>query len=125
MRAVVRCVRATNPDSCRAPAGTTLSFTLATGAGRLGHVDDRVPAEDLPHLYRAVLDTVARLEHAGDRDFAWRVRRDALRTYSTRWDAKGRRSLERLHRDAQARLAATPRTLERPSLSATTGTARP
>lgn len=83
-------------------------------------MDDRTPAEELPHLYRAVLDTVVRLEHAGDRDFAWRVRRDALRTYSTRWDEKGRRALERLHRDAQARLAARPRLAERPTLSATT-----
>ena len=97
---------------------------VGTEGGHAGVVDDRVPAEDLPHLYRAVLDTVARLEHAGDRDFAWRVRHDALRTYSTRWDAKGRRSMERLHRDAQARLAATPRSRGRSSLSATTGTAR-
>lgn len=102
------------------PAGTTRPFPSGAGAGRLRFVDDRTPAEELPHLYRAVLDTVVRLEHAGDRDFAWRIRRDALRTYSTRWDEKGRRALERLHRDAQTRLAATPRAVERTALSATT-----
>jgi hypothetical protein len=86
-------------------------------------VDDRIPAEELPHLYRAVLDVVARLEHAGDREVAWRVRRDALKAYSTHWDEKGRRILERLHREAQARLATAPGPTEHPALSATTRTA--
>lgn len=82
-------------------------------------MDDRTPAEELPRLYRAVLDTVARLEHAGERDAAWRFRQAALRTYSTRWDERGRRSLEKLNRDAQQHLGAVPHAA-RPSLSTTT-----
>lgn len=73
-------------------------------------MDDHTPAEELPHLYRAVLDTVARLEHVGEREIAWKVRRRAIRTYSTRWDDHGRRALEKLNREAQHRLAASPRT---------------
>jgi hypothetical protein len=83
-------------------------------------VDDQTPAEDLPHLYRAVLDTVARLEHVGEREFAWKTRRDALRTYSTRWDDHGRRTLQRLNREAQQHLAASARSLAGPSLAAST-----
>ena len=88
--------------------------------GTLLSVDDQTPAEDLPHLYRAVLDTVGRLEHVGEREFAWKVRRDALRTYSTRWDERGRRALERLNREAQQHLAASARAVARPTLAAST-----
>jgi hypothetical protein len=72
-------------------------------------MDERAPTEDLPHLYRAVLETVARLEHVGEREYAFRVRRSALETYSTRWDRRGRRALEKLNREAQQRLASSPR----------------
>jgi hypothetical protein len=72
-------------------------------------MDDQSPAEELPRLYRAVLDTVTRLEHVGEREYAWTVRRDALHTYSTRWDDGGRRALQRLNLAAQARLATSPR----------------
>jgi hypothetical protein len=83
-------------------------------------MDDRTPAEELPHLYRSVLDTVGRLEHVGEREFAWKIRRDALRTYSTRWDERGRRSLERLNREAQQHLAASPRAVVQPALATST-----
>ena len=83
-------------------------------------MDDRTPAEELPNLYRAVLDVVGRLEHAGERDLAWRIRRDAMRSYSTRWDAKGWRTLERLHREAQAHLALSRRAGDRRALNAST-----
>lgn len=71
-------------------------------------MEDRTPAEDLPTLYRAVLDTVSRLERVGDRSAAWKIRRDALQTYSTRWDDTGQRRLRKLVRDAQRRLASYP-----------------
>jgi hypothetical protein len=83
-------------------------------------MDDRTPAEELPSLYRAVLDTVARLEHVGERDVAWKIRRDALRTYSTRWDERGRRTLEKLNHEAQHRLAVSPRAAACAALSAST-----
>jgi len=88
--------------------------------GHAASVDEHTPAEDLPQLYRAVLDTVVRLEHLGDRDFAWKVRRDAVRTYSTRWDDHGRRALERLNREAQLHLAASARAISGPALAAGT-----
>jgi hypothetical protein len=72
-------------------------------------MDERPPAEDLPHLYRSVLDTVARLEHVGEREYAFRVRRSAVETYSVHWDRRGRRALEKLNREAQQRLASSPR----------------
>ncbi len=72
-------------------------------------MDDQNPAEVLPGLYRAVLDSVSRLERAGERRAAYEIRRKALRVYSTRWDEHGRRKLGRLEQDAKQRLAASPR----------------
>ena len=58
-------------------------------------------AEELPALYRAVLDRVAELEAGGQRDLANRVRADAIRIYSRSWDDRARRELEALlHRNA-------------------------
>lgn len=88
--------------------------------GHSARMDDHIPAEELPTLYRSVLETVARLERLGERSFAWDVRRRALKTYSTRWDEPGRRSLEKLDREAQARLTATRRAGARSTGLATT-----
>lgn len=57
-------------------------------------------AEDLPSLYRAILDRVAELEAAGKRSEATRVRRDATTAYSRAWDDRARRELESLLRRA-------------------------
>jgi hypothetical protein len=86
-------------------------------------MDAHSPAEELPTLYRAVLETVARLERAGERSFAFDVRQKALHTYSTRWDEGGRRSLIRLDRDAQARLQASNRAVARTAIARTSETA--
>lgn len=50
-------------------------------------------AEELPELYRAVLDRVGQLEAAGHRQVANRVRADAIRIYSRAWDARAHRDL--------------------------------
>ena len=69
-------------------------------------------AEELPGLYRAILDRVAELETAGDRPEAARVRRAATRAYSRAWDDRARRELDGLLRRA-ARPTAAERLLRR------------
>ncbi len=71
-------------------------------------MDDQIPAELLPSLYREVLDVVARLERVGGRAEAFEIRRKALRVYSTRWDEHGRQSLVRLAAEGRARLERRP-----------------
>jgi hypothetical protein len=75
------------------------------------------PAEELPALYRAILDRVAALELAGDRAEAARLRTEATDAYSRAWDERARRRLELLlrretpgerHRGHGARRVATP-----------------
>jgi hypothetical protein len=61
---------------------------------------DPTPAEELPALYRAILDSVARLESAGERQTAARIRRDATAAYSRAWDARAQRRLLALLREA-------------------------
>jgi len=55
-------------------------------------------AEELPALYRAVLDRVAELSTGGQRDLANRVRAEAIRIYARAWDDRARRQLEALLR---------------------------
>ena len=59
-------------------------------------MDPNSPAEDLPTLYRAILDRVALLEAADERAEAARVRTQATAAYSRAWDDKARRQLEQL-----------------------------
>ena len=53
-------------------------------------------AEDLPELYRAILERVAELERIGARREGGRVREDATRIYSEAWDETARRELSAL-----------------------------
>ena len=55
-------------------------------------------AEELPALYRAVLDRVAGLEAEHKRELANRVRAEATRIYSRAWDERARRELVALLR---------------------------
>ena len=68
-------------------------------------MEHQTPAEEMPTLYRAVLDTVWRLERLGERDYALQVRRRAVHTYATRWDEGGQKALVKLNREALRRLA--------------------
>lgn len=51
------------------------------------------PAEELPALYRALLDRVAQFEAEGRRAAAYRIRTEAARIYSRSWDDRARRGL--------------------------------
>lgn len=66
-------------------------------------------AEDLPEIYRAILDRVADLERIGARGEAGRIRQRATRAYSDAWDESARRQLLRLLAHAQRGLAITER----------------
>ena len=63
-------------------------------------------AEDLPELYRAILDRVADLERSGARREAGRIRSTATQVYSSAWDESARRLLVSLVARAERHLAA-------------------
>lgn len=83
------------------------------------------PAEQLPAIYRAVLDSVAELERRGERFEASRFRTEAIREYSRSWDIRGRRRLESILRRAQRALAAAPESVLEPVPEPVTDTAQP
>jgi hypothetical protein len=66
-------------------------------------------AEDLPALYRAILDGVAQLEGLGQRREAGLVRSEATHVYSTSWDEAGLRRLAQLRRRIERIVAGTER----------------
>ena len=82
-------------------------------------MDDRNPAEELPLVYRDVLDALARLEAAGDRTAAFDLRIRAQRTYATRWDDGGLRALHKILAEANARLQPAGRFEEARALART------
>lgn len=61
-------------------------------------MDPNSVAEDLPALYRAVLDRVAQIAASGQRANANLIRAEATRIYSRSWDDCARRNLEALLR---------------------------
>jgi hypothetical protein len=83
-------------------------------------MDESIQDAEMPNLYREVLDAVARLERVGERAAAYEIRRKAIHTYSARWDDKGKRSLDKLARQARAQLAASPHAAALGSLAGTT-----
>jgi hypothetical protein len=65
-------------------------------------------AEDLPELYRDILDRVAELERRGARADAARIRSAATRAYSNAWDESARKVLTSLIARADRAAAAPP-----------------
>lgn len=59
-------------------------------------------ADELPAIYRTILDRVALIERAGARSEAGRIRAAAIRAYATSWDERHLRRLERLAERASA-----------------------
>lgn len=72
-------------------------------------MDELVTAELLPTLYRSILDGVARLERAGQRPTAGRIRSEATEAYSKAWDDRSRRRLELLLTRVEQSLESRPR----------------
>ena len=63
-------------------------------------MDQKSAAEELPALYRALLDRIAQIDAAGHREVGYRIRAEATRIYSRAWDDRARRSLETLLRQS-------------------------
>lgn len=61
-------------------------------------MDQKSAAEELPALYRMLLDRIAQIDAAGHRAAGFRIRREATRIYSRAWDDRARRGLEELLR---------------------------
>ena len=57
---------------------------------------DETIAEALPHLFREVLDGLARLEQLGARSDAGRLRSEAIAGYSRAWDPACLKRLEQI-----------------------------
>ena len=66
----------------------------------LPKMDPKSASEELPALYRALLDRVAQLDAAGHRAVGLRIRREATRIYSRAWDERARLGLVSLLRRA-------------------------
>ena len=64
----------------------------------LATMDAKSAAEDLPALYRAILDRIAVIDASGQRSVGYRIRAEATRIYSRAWDERARRGLEELLR---------------------------
>jgi hypothetical protein len=83
-------------------------------------MEPKSASEELPDLYRAVLDRVAELEASRERDQANRVRAEAIHIYSRAWDDRARRellALLRRNRSSDPGLPASSRDMRRRTIS--------
>ena len=69
-------------------------------------MDPKTAAEELPELYRALLDRIAQIDAAGHRSVGYRIRAEATRIYSRAWDDRARRGLEELLRQSAEKSSA-------------------
>jgi hypothetical protein len=99
-----------------APAAPPTPVTPADAASTSSEPDNESAAEpaaslaeDLPALYRAILDRVAMLEGVGERDEAGRIRADATEAYSVAWNGSARSRLTNLLVRADRILEGRPR----------------
>lgn len=80
-------------------------------------MDQKSASEELPALYRAILDRIAQIDAAGHRELGYRIRIEATRIYSRAWDDRARRGLEHLLRETAekgtTRRGTVPRTARR------------
>jgi len=63
-------------------------------------MDPKTAAEELPELYRALLDRIAQIDAAGHRTLGYKIRAKATRIYSRAWDDRARRGLVELLRQS-------------------------
>lgn len=100
------------PTGSRGPFGgrTPDVFAIASDHAAADPVGAMEPgvllAYELPLAYRHVLDALADLERAGDRNSAIRLRRKALRLYATSWDPGTLRRMREIAGAAAAALTA-------------------
>lgn len=88
--------------------GTHRVFPVAGRRANVAAMEPTSPAEELPALYRALLDQVAQIEADGRRAAAYRLRSEAVRIYSKSWDDRARRALQELLGRAQEPGVAEP-----------------
>lgn len=95
-------LRPRTPDECPIPGAHARAHARSVET-------QTSPAEDLPALYRAILDGIADLERAGQHREAALIRTEATRVYSTSWDDAGRRRLLHLRRRIERVIAGDER----------------
>lgn len=88
--------RCTDRPGWAGPLGYTDSCEASPFSGLM---EQKAAAEELPALYRAILDRIAQIDAAGHRSLAYRIRTDATRIYSRAWDDRARRDLQSLLRE--------------------------
>lgn len=75
-------------------------------------MDPKSAAEELPALYRALLDRVAQLDANRQRSAGLRLRAEATRIYSRAWDDRARRELEALLQRSGVAASARPQPVQ-------------
>jgi hypothetical protein len=81
-------------------------------------MDQKSAAEELPALYRMLLDRIAQIDAAGHRAVGYRIRLEATRIYSRAWDDRARRALEDLLRQTADKASVPHGTVARSARSA-------